>query len=241
MAPLRVLLVRHGESYNNALLDLPGMTPAKWQETRQADPDLSELGDRQAKALGSFLSREGAMPIGSLYVSPVKRALQSIQPAAESLGLRAQVWTDCFEFGGIYHESGTSDRGLSREEMRRQFPFADVPDDVTDKGWYKLDGKESTSQLLERVNGMAKRLQSMAQQAETERQKGALLLLSHHDTMDFLLQALIHGESQRKTRGAFLHENTAMSCLDIYPDGRVQVVYLNRVDHYFAAGLSSRL
>merc|ERR1719201_3021107 len=105
------------------------------------------------------------MPLGALRVSPLKRAMQTLQPTANRVGLRPQVWADCFELGGIYSQlEGTSNRGLTRAQMQELFPSYDLPEDVTDAGWYMLDGKETLEQGRQRAQACAQRLRHLAQQ-----------------------------------------------------------------------------
>ncbi|HEY3139829.1 MAG TPA: histidine phosphatase family protein [Acidimicrobiales bacterium] len=53
-----------------------------------ADPGLSPLGHRQAEALADWLSSEA---IDAIYVSPMRRALETAQPLTDRLGLGAVV------------------------------------------------------------------------------------------------------------------------------------------------------
>lgn len=232
LPPLRVLLVRHAESFNNELMHLPGMTMARWRKERVVDPDLSQKGVRQAAALADFLGTGGGAsavlryvrPIGALRVSPTKRGLRTLQPLARRLGLRPTVWTDCFEELGLYQEAGTANKGLTRSEMREMFPEADLPDDVTEQGWYQLDGQETHAQARVRARVCAERLRRIA--GADDRPKGTLLLLTHHGHLSLLLQELLGGRS-----AGFDHINTATSCIDIHSDGRVSVLFHNRTDH----------
>lgn len=59
----------------------------KWQGDQNERP-LSELGRRQAQALGEAL---GAEPFDALYSSPALRCRQSLEPLAERLGLTIAV------------------------------------------------------------------------------------------------------------------------------------------------------
>lgn len=53
-----------------------------------ADPELTDLGHRQAKAMADWLSAE---PFDALYVSPMMRARQTSAPLEAALGLTAEV------------------------------------------------------------------------------------------------------------------------------------------------------
>lgn len=229
---LRLVLVRHGESLNNVIAAREGITREQFEASREADPNLSELGLRQAESLGRFLvgdtpdgtRREEILPIGALYVSPVKRAMRTLSPAARLLGLSPQVWTDCFEVGGIYHVDGTSCRGITRAEMHELFPTYLLPEDVTAEGWYTLSGRETDEQAHRRAEGTAQRLRLLAGSAA--RPEGTLLLLTHHDQLNLLLKKLLRDEATD-----FVHANTGISCLDLGADGNASVVFLNCTDH----------
>lgn len=244
VAPLRVLLVRHAESFNNALGQQPGITYGEWLARRQADPELSDLGRRQAEALGRFLAREegappvvegsalrGIWPIGPLYVSPLRRTLHTLCPSWTRLGKIPQVWTDAFEVFGVYDATGTKSTGLTRAEILGEFPDVSLPADVTENGWYPLDGREELDHARARLAGVAARLKDFAAHASEEERGETLLLLSHHDSMDLLLQALVQGNTDTSQLGSYRHANTAMTLLNVYPTGRAQLVCLNRTDH----------
>ncbi|CAE8641450.1 unnamed protein product [Polarella glacialis] len=269
---MRVLLIRHAESFNNALAARPGMTRERWEAERQVDPDLSDLGRREAEALGSFLANlsnksndknndnknndknndndhnnsnnnnssnnnigdasgcaAAVVPLVALAVSPVKRALQTLQPAADRLGMRPEVWTDCFEVGGMYHASGTAHRGLTRAEMQAQFPGFQLPEEVSETGWYSLAGHESPEKARARADAVAAKLRLLAGRPEASR--GTLALLSHHDFMNLLLQSLLQQEE------AFSHSNTGMTCVDVGPGlGDAKLVFFNCTDHLLGPG-----
>ncbi len=53
-----------------------------------ADPDLTDLGHRQAKAMADWMAQEH---LDALYVSPMARARQTSAPLEEALGLEAAV------------------------------------------------------------------------------------------------------------------------------------------------------
>lgn len=62
---------------------------------RPADPSLSELGRRQAKALAEWL---GAEEIDALHTSPLRRAAETADPVAEVTGVEAVVDDDVAEY-----------------------------------------------------------------------------------------------------------------------------------------------
>src|SRR6476661_554032 len=65
---MELLLIRHA---------LP--VRIEGEEGTAADPELDELGHVQAQALADYLAGE---PIDALYVSPMRRAVQTAEPVA---------------------------------------------------------------------------------------------------------------------------------------------------------------
>ncbi len=68
----RLLLARHGQSVSNAVRRFQGVQ----------DVALSELGARQAEALGRAIRR---LPIAAVYTSPLERARRTAEIAAAGL------------------------------------------------------------------------------------------------------------------------------------------------------------
>ena len=83
-----LFFIRHAESNGNIGLTLPGEHPD--------DPRLTENGLFQAKRLA-----ERFLPgtVNALYVSALIRACQTMQPAAEKLGMPMQVMRELMEVG----------------------------------------------------------------------------------------------------------------------------------------------
>ena len=72
---MRLILVRHA------------LPVAAQVDAGRADPELSEIGLRQAEALGAVL---GQKPITAVWASPLRRAEQTAAPTASALGLPVQ-------------------------------------------------------------------------------------------------------------------------------------------------------
>jgi 2,3-bisphosphoglycerate-dependent phosphoglycerate mutase len=73
---MELILVRHARP--EQILDAVG----------PADPPLTEIGHRQARAVAAWLAGES---IDALYTSPMVRARQTTEPLARLLGLEATV------------------------------------------------------------------------------------------------------------------------------------------------------
>ena len=61
----------------------------------RADPALSDTGWRQARQAAKWLSRE---TIEAIYTSPLRRAIETAQPLAESLGQRPVIHESVAEY-----------------------------------------------------------------------------------------------------------------------------------------------
>jgi 2,3-bisphosphoglycerate-dependent phosphoglycerate mutase len=166
-------LVRHGESYNNAVP----------MAQRVCDPPLTELGQKQAAKLAERIHQEFDHPAGStessslvlqkptldrVYTSAFLRTMQTIYPTTQLTGATPVIWTDLFEVGGCFdgHLPGqtTGRPGMTDTEIAEQFSTYHIPSDIDENGWYKSKPRETpelaetravkvVNQLFERYHG----------------------------------------------------------------------------------------
>ena len=80
---MHLLLIRHGQSTNNALANQGGNA---YTTGRLPDPELTELGHRQAHALADWIPGVDPRPT-HIYCSPMSRTLQTAAPLADALDL----------------------------------------------------------------------------------------------------------------------------------------------------------
>lgn len=97
MGATELLLVRHGESLSNAAADAAEAAGAEVIEIAMRDPDvpLTDLGVRQAEAVGAWLATLG--PSGSphsIWCSPYVRAPKTARIAVAGSGLPLTIATD---------------------------------------------------------------------------------------------------------------------------------------------------
>ena len=78
-----------------------------------ADPELDELGHRQAKEVAAWLSDPHEGPIHAVLSSPMKRARQTAAPIAAALGHEIVVDDDFAEY------DRDADEYITVEELRR--------------------------------------------------------------------------------------------------------------------------
>jgi 2,3-bisphosphoglycerate-dependent phosphoglycerate mutase len=87
---MELLLIRHAEP--ERVFGVEGGAPA--------DPGLTPLGQRQAKALAAWLESE---PIDAIWASPLRRALDTARPLADALGLAVQTEDALAEYDRDHH------------------------------------------------------------------------------------------------------------------------------------------
>jgi probable phosphoglycerate mutase len=86
---MELLLIRHA---------LP--VRIEGEEGTAADPELADVGHEQAAALAGYLAGER---IDVLYVSPLRRALQTAEPVSAQLGLEMIIDEELAEFDRHSH------------------------------------------------------------------------------------------------------------------------------------------
>lgn len=114
-APLRLVLVRHGQTTANAVDIL---------DTRLPGYPLTEEGHRQAAELAEQLAGE---PVVAVYASRALRAQQTAQPIAARHGLATQVLDGVHEvFIGDLEGRQAPDAHRTLHEMYRAWHYGDL-------------------------------------------------------------------------------------------------------------------
>jgi probable phosphoglycerate mutase len=130
-----LLLVRHGESAP-ARLDRPAPTV-----DGHGDPELAPEGREQAERVGERLSHER---IDAIYVTTLRRTVETAAPLAKRLGIEPVVEPDLRE---IY--LGEWEGGAFRKYVSEQHPVAVRM--MTEQRWDAIPGAESNEQFATRV------------------------------------------------------------------------------------------
>ncbi len=235
---MELYLIRHGQSFNNALDDL---------RDRVSDPPLTELGKRQADEVarhvatglspeaaksnsveGTTFSQRQGFGITKLYCSAMRRALQTAQPIGEAVGIRPEVWIDIHEKGGIYLEDEAGMRsghpGLTRAEVLAEFAHYHLPEEITESGWW-TSGYEDWPGCQGRAIRVAHELRNRAANSNNER----IALVSHGGFIDALLKGLC--DQLPSPHIWYHHFNTAITRVDFRENSGLSLRYINRVDH----------
>lgn len=237
---MKLFIVRHAQSTNNALAD---------QRNRSKDPTLTELGVQQAEIVAEHLAvgfnpgyvvgvseedtharKKRGYNITRLYCSAMQRALETAQPIGQALGLAPEIWIDIHEHGGIFLEYDDG-RGIvgypgkTRSQILAEFPNYVLPDEITEEGWWNPDwGMEDWPTCQSRAIRVANTLREWS---KTNRDN--IAIVSHGGFIDALLKALT---SQLPGPHLFYHHyNTGITRVDFREDGRVDIRHINRFDH----------
>ncbi|MCB9436956.1 MAG: histidine phosphatase family protein [Anaerolineales bacterium] len=232
---MRLYLIRHGQSFNNARPseDIP----------RHPDAPLTAIGQQQAETLAAYVkSQPDPFPIidpeqvaweqegfgiQHLIASPMQRALQTVLPISQALGLPITVWDNLYEYGGIYLETEEGVKGysgLSRQAMLDLVPHAMLPDSISEDGWWNRP-METRDECFARGAVVAQRLREFA----AEHPDLCVGLVAHQ----YFLWRVMMGLLCLPTDDSVLFGlyNSAFSRLDFGEDGRIRVRYVNRYDH----------
>lgn len=237
---MQLYIIRHAQSTNNALADV---------RQRVCDPDLTELGRRQAEILAQHLasgpSREpwwpGGLSTGNddrrnghgyaltrLFCSPQRRSLLTARPIARAIGLQPEIWVDIHEEGGLWLDHGDpigirGYPGMTREALAAEFPGYHIPSEITDAGWWQ-GGQETPLAAAQRAARVAQALRDWPNPADR------IAIVTHGAFSTWLLRTLL-GCSTAHWETYYHLDNASISLVQFHPDGSLALRYLNRVEH----------
>lgn len=243
---MRLLLIRHAQSGNNAVADASHGDYSTFMATRSPDPPLTPAGERQAELLAAYVATmdDGIdaihermssylrlHPVTRLYVSPMLRALQTAQPLAAALDLAPEVWMDIHEHGGIFTGSKEAGNvqgfpGLNRAEIAARFPTYAIGAGIDENGWWR-GGYEELAECDARAARVAQTLRTWAGQQPD----ATIALVTHGTFLNSLIHALLQLPASALDRVYFSHLNTALTRIDFLQDGGLSVRYHNRITH----------
>lgn len=233
---MRLYYVRHGQSENNAHWMQDGAA-----YVRVPDPRLTEVGERQADLVASFLARTDAgvaewndasrsnagFGITHCYASLMERAVGTGHKIAATLGIPLLGWLDIHETGGMFRhdaETGTNypESGRSRGYLETHYPQLVLPEGVSDSGWWNRprESVESVQPRAERVLA-----QLLDRHGGTDDQ---VIMVSHGGFFNHLVRAVL--KSPAGDRLWFNLNNVSVTRIDFHDDGQTSINYVNRRD-----------
>ena len=202
---IEVVLVRHGAS--EAARDDQSFELLEGQ----ADPALSEAGERQAQLVAAALARE---PIEALFVTSLRRTAQTAAPYAALAGLEPVVVPELREV-----HLGELDGGAFRIAVARRDPL--IVEVFTRERWDVIPGAEPAEAFEQRTRAGLDRILDGVQ-------PGAAVAAVVHGG--------VIGELCRQISGsrpfAFVHaDNGSFTRIAVLPDGRRWVRSFNEGSH----------
>ena len=186
--PASLWVVRHGESAGNVARDAAEAAGAERLELTHRDVDvpLSELGERQAAALGRWTARQPADEQPTvIWTSPYVRARQTAEIAARTAGLDLPVVVDERlrerEFGVL--------DGLTRRGITAQYPEESERRRQIGKFYHRPPGGESWVDVAQRLRAVLDEIRIDA--------RGERVLLMAHQVVVLLVRYVVEGMDER--------------------------------------------
>ena len=177
---MRVFIVRHAQSENNALL-----SPNLDNPSRQSDPSLTKKGWTQCANLTKCFTTEANeryKNVNEMWTSPMKRCLLTAKAVEDGLRTgNARVNGEIFEHGGCFEggrgggggkggdaktsanenkttAAATGRPGMGRDEMKQVFPDVIVPEALKNGWWDTKRGVETVPEAQARAERVAELL-----------------------------------------------------------------------------------
>ena len=186
---VELLLIRHGESEGNVAATEARLAGAEVIEVpaRDADVNLSGLGQEQAKALGTALARipEADRP-DAVVSSPYVRARQTAEIAVRTAGWPVKVLSDERLRD---RELGILDR-LTRLGVESRYPEEAERRLWLGKLYYRPPGGESWADVALRLRSVLDELNTL--------NSGKRVMLVCHDAVIMLVRYVLEGMSEEE-------------------------------------------
>lgn len=200
---VRFIIVRHGCSVTNSSSRFAG----------QRDVSLDEVGAKQAKVVSKYLLENFCFD--KIYSSDLSRAINTIAPVAEALGM------DIEQVVGLRELNVGEWEGKTASEVEKLYPesFAIYKSNV---GRFCPEGGGSYAELVERSKSV---LDSLALENE-----GKTVLVATHGTFIRCLYCAISGAGLDDIKNIPHVANASISILD-YVDGEGKFVEYGSSSH----------
>jgi probable phosphoglycerate mutase len=222
--PDSLWLVRHAESAGNVAREVAerDLLERIALDQRDIDIPLSELGERQSEALGTWIAEQPSETQPTvLWVSPYLRARQTAELALKAAGLDLPVVIDERlrerEFGVL--------DGLTRRGIEAQWPEESARRKVIGKFYHRPPGGESWTDSLLRVRSS---VTDIRQDCVGER-----VLVVAHQVVVLLLRYVVEQMTEQEVLEIDALGDVANCSVTSYvrQDGRLVLDTYNGVEH----------
>jgi broad specificity phosphatase PhoE len=211
---MRLYLVRHAQSEANA--GLPGAS---------RDSPLTDLGRRQAQAVGQRLARHR---ISRVLASPYVRTLETAEAVRLATGAPATVVPLLHEHQVRPFEVDDWPL-LSRAALGQRYPAFSLPPDFSfDPRWH--DAPETEAGVLRRAGQVVMELWHTYAAAPDGDQQVRLAIVSHGSPTAKLILAALGLATTPELDTQIRIDNASLSTVEYFPASRV-LLGLNHVEH----------
>ena len=239
---MQLYLIRHAQSENNAL-----WARTQSENGRSPDPLLTEVGQKQAKAVAHFLARSDAnaptdkfdiynrkgFPFTHLYCSLMQRAIQTATAIAQAKGMSLTAWEMIHEWGGIYEHdlNGGQHRGLegpNRAFFAEHYPHLSLPSNLNGSGWWNRPF-ETREECYQRAQRFVQALEERHGDTDDK-----VAIVTHGGFFYSFMSALLGSwgatiDFQGDKRIWMAVNNASITRVD-FNDTHIRVAYMNRID-----------
>lgn len=231
---MRLYFIRHAQSFNNALWERTGGSIG-----RSEDPELTELGLKQAKKLAKQFTnaangqekldydawKQGELRLTHLYTSLMVRAVQTGVEIARYAKLNLTAWLDIHERGGIFFEDPETGMRIGQASKERSFfetsyPELILPPDMKEGAWWDRP-YESVDEYMARAQRVIDTLINRHEKHDR------VAIISHGGFYNVFLWTLF--QVSKPEAVWFGLNNCGITRID-FEEGGVSLVYANRLD-----------
>ena len=230
---MRLYLIRHGQSFNNAL-----WAKNNSDKGRSFDPVLTDIGRAQAECVAEFLRDEIKMRLPTvgppdedarptlLYTSLMTRAVATGVVIARALQVPLVALPDAHEVGGLYLADETTGEkrgmpGRNRAHFEEHFPALQLAGTVGEAGWWNRPYESE-----EMRTGRAARVWNDLR-ARHGASNEVIGIVTHGGFYNHLLRAILGMPDNMQVW--FALNNCAVSRIDVY-EQEIGLLYQNRFD-----------
>ena len=238
----RLYLIRHAQSANNEIWD-----GSDHMVGRHPDPEITEIGHRQAQTLAEHLAHPQSEPrqhpfsqakefhfgLTHVYCSLMTRSILTAEYIAAACDLELQAVADIFEKHGIYDVDDDGNLqglpGPGRDYFVQRFPQLKLPQEFNDAGWWNRPVEDELT-FITRMQKVVNDIRQRLDQSDE-----SIALVAHGDFIDQFVNELMgvvrhqpNYDNHWVANWAF--HNTSISRID-FVNGSHNVVYMNRIDH----------
>lgn len=217
---LQIYLTRHGESRGNIVSDNDGRNKPPDDHERH-NPELTPRGIEQA---GLLAERLGLYRFDAMFSSPLVRAVataQAISSRQPGGVVPVELLTDLMEVGIPWDYAG-----YSFEQLKTRFPsVVSLRCLVESEQWRKAEEEDLQGACLARAQTCIRYIRERFSGGER------VFIAAHGSFNTYLIRAALGLNNTDDFN--FCQENTALTKIKYFPDGKPRLSYANDTSHLF--------